>query len=892
MKTWHALSESEIFKILETSKEGLSEEEAKRRLLKNGFNEIVRTKKRTAAEIFVSQFKSFLIILLLVATVISFILGELIDGIVILAVVIINTAMGFFQEYSAEKAVEALEKLTTPTSFVIRNGIKKEIPAKEIVPGDIVYLEEGVRVPADLRIIEQNELRIDESSVTGESIPVSKKVCVLKKEVALADMINMAFMGTYVTSGVGYGVVVDTGMDTVLGQIAKEVAETKSPATPLQIKLEELGRYLGIIVLIAAALIFVLGIYLKQGSLFEMFLVAVALAISAVPEGLPTIVTLTLSLGVRRAANRKAIVRKLTAVETLGTVSVICADKTGTLTKNEMTVEQIYTDGKFFSVSGKGYVPEGQFLFNNKKIEPLKNKTLSLLIKTMAICNNANLEQLYGVWNVVGDPTEGALIVLAEKAGIKYNTLKEYKRKKEISFTSERKMMSVLCSFGKQDFVFSKGAPEQIISKCKYIQTEKGVKKLTKSDAEEIIEIAKSMASKPLRVLAGAYKILKSKQEDIESDLIFLGIVGMEDPIREGVKEAIKKARDAGIKTVMITGDHQLTAEAVAKQLGLINEKEKIITGIELESMSQTELENIIENVSVFARVSPEHKVRILEAFQKKGYVVAMTGDGVNDAPAIKKADIGISMGIKGTDVAKEASSIVLADDNYVTIVSAVEEGRAIYANIRKFIKLMLSVNFSEVMLVAITSLMSMPLPLLPLQLLWINLVTDSFPALALAVDPVEKEIMKAPPRKKNESIFSGGLAQFLIAAAIVATIAYVVIFFWGIQFGIEKARTLALTLVVVYETIFLFNCRSETKPFFKVNPFSNIYLFVSVITVFVLQFAVLYIPPLQLIFKTIPLNLRDWGVIAALSALGVVVSPSFFLKRSHMNCGTSIPSK
>ena len=889
-ETWHALSESELFKVLGTRKIGLTGDEAEERLIKNGYNELIEVKRRTAFSIFLSQFKSFFVLILIAAILISIALGEIVNAIVILAVVIVNTLLGFFQEYSAEKAVAALKRIIAPVATVIRNGEKIEVPSRYVVPGDIVYLDEGKRVPADMRLINQNDLEVDESSLTGESVPVPKKINVLRKEIALQDMNNMTFMGTYVTHGTGTGIVVETGMGTQIGEIAKDVETIESPTTPLQIRLEQLGKYLGIIILVLCTIIFLLGIYAKQGTIFELFLVAVALAISAIPEGLPAVVTLTLSIGMKRMAMKNAIVKRLLAVESLGTTSIICSDKTGTLTKNEMTVEKIYINKNTIKVSGKGYEPVGDFFINDKKINPSNNKILMRMLEAIALCNNSSITKTEQEWKVIGDPTEGALVVLSKKAGIDALAFKnKYRMLAEIPFSSERKMMSVVYEENNKKFVYSKGAPENILKRCKFVMTSDGITKLNGKNLEEIIETYKKMAASPLRVLAVAYKNIPEKiekytEEQIESNLIFLGVVGMEDPIREGVKEAIRKASNAGIKTVMITGDNEVTAASIAKQLGLIDDGGVVLTGLELESMNQIELENIIDKTSVFARVSPEHKVRILQAFESKGHVVAMTGDGVNDAPALKKADIGISMGLKGTDVAKEASDIILADDNYVTIVSAIEEGRGIYANIRKFVKLMLAVNFTEVFLISMTSIAGMPLPLMPLQLLWLNLVTDSFPAISLAVDPVEKDIMNKAPRKKTESIFSGGMSQFLIVAAIVATIAEVIIFLWGRQFGIDKARTLVLTLAVMFQMIFLFNCRSENKPFFKVNPLSNIYLFASVIIAILLQLLLIYSPILQPIFATVPLNLTDWAIVLTLSMLGMIVSPSFFTKRTNNN--------
>lgn len=893
MGDWHSLKESEVLEQLKTRKEGLSSSEASDRLGESGYNELVEKRAKTPVSIFLDQFKSFLILILIVATILSFALGEFIDAIVILAVVLVNALLGFFQEYSAERAVAALKRMTAPNAVVIRNREKVEIHAREMVPGDIVFLEEGMRVPADMRLLSVAELSVDESSLTGESVPVPKEITVLKKGIQVADMRNMAFMGTYVTRGTATGVAVETGMRTQMGEIAKSVAEAESPQTPLQIRLGQLGRYLGVAVLVLASFIFILEVYAKQGTLLDLFLVAVALAISAIPEGLPAVVTLTLSIGMKRLAKKNAIVRLLLAVETLGTTSVICSDKTGTLTKNEMTIQKVYVDDEFLDVSGRGFEPVGQFSSGGKVIEPEKRKDLVLLAKAGALCNNASIEKTESGWRVIGDPTEGSLIVLASKTGLELQRLKkDIRLVTEVPFSSERKMMSTAYKETDGVFVYAKGAPEVILKRCDQVIAHNGIRRLTDREEDKLTKAYKELAKNAFRVLAVAYKKLPDKTRqlnvrDIESGLTFVGIVGMRDPPRDGVKEAIKKAKDAGIKTVMLTGDNELTAAAIAKQLDIMKPGELVITGTALDKMSIEELDEVVERTSVFARISPMHKVKILQAFENKGQVVAMTGDGVNDAPAIKRADIGIAMGIKGTDVAKEASDMILADDHYATIVTAVEEGRGIYANIRKFIKLMLSVNFVEVFLIAMTAVAGLPLPLLPLQLLWINLVTDSFPALSLAVDPVEKEIMKKPPRKKFEGIFSGGMAQFLIAAAIIGTVAEVIIYTWGLNFGVEKARTLVLTLSVMFQMIFMFNCRSEEKPFFRVNPLSNKYLFVSVLAVVGLQLLVVYWDVLQPVFETVALNATDWTVIVLLSLLGTVISPSYFLKKEKNNTAT-----
>ena len=751
-----------------------------------------------------------------------------------------------------------------------------------MVPGDIVYLEEGKQVPADVRLIEVYNLKIDESILTGESLPVSKSVSVLKKEVPISEMNNLAFFGTNVTYGHGVGIVVETGMNTEMGKIAGLVQETEEKETPLKKKLDKLGKNLGMIVLFIIAIVFLLNFYVHSRELIELFILAIAMAISAVPEGLPMVVTFALALGMQTMAKQKAVVRRLMAVETLGATTVICSDKTGTLTKNEMTVREVFVNNKFIEVSGSGYLPKGDFLVNGEKINVSKINELLMLLKIGTLCNNASVIKTDG-WKVIGDPTEGALITLAEKANIKTEKLKKkYKFVSEVPFSSERKMMSVVYR-DKKTISYVKGAPERILSKCTHILENGKVKKLTKERIKQLEKVSEKMAGEPLRVLAFAYKNLPRTQKysfkEIESNLVFVGFVGMIDPPREGVKDAIKTCNEAGIKTIMITGDHKTTAIAIAKEVGIMKKGDICITGMELEGMSLKELEDVVENVSVFARVSPEHKVKILQALEAHGHVVAMTGDGINDAPALKRAHIGIAMGIKGTDVAKQASDMILEDDNFSTIVKAVKSGRRIFDNIKKFVRFELAANFDEIAVISFAAISGLPLPLLPLQLLWINLVTDTIPATTLAVDPPEKGIMKRPPRKKKEGIIMSML-PFLLTTILVCTFIDIWLFLWGLQFGIQKARTLVFTGTVMFQLFLVFNVRSERKPFLLTNPFENKYLILGVIVSFFLQLAVVYLEPLQNIFGTFPLGLIDWIVIMLFALIALAISPTMFKPR------------
>ncbi|MEM5772832.1 MAG: cation-translocating P-type ATPase, partial [Candidatus Aenigmatarchaeota archaeon] len=797
---WHIFEAEDVIKTLESSEAGLSELEAKRRLEKFGLNEIKEKKKISPFKIFLRQFKSFLIAILLVAAIVSLFLKEFLDASAIFAILMMNAFLGFYQEYKAEKAMESLKKMMVQKVKVIREGKQTEISSKELVPGDIIILEEGEGIPADARIIEAFSLATDESALTGESTPVEKQVKPIQ-DLPIAERSNMVFMGTYVARGRGKAIVVATGMNTEVGKIAKEIEEAEEE-TPLQKKLDKFGKWLGLLVLVVCFFVFVLG-YLEDLDIVDDFFTAVALAVSAVPEGLPAVVTVALALGVNRMAKRNALVRKLSAVETLGCTTVIAADKTGTMTVNEMCVKKVWCSGKIVEVSGTGFEPRGEFFSEGKSVEPTKDNDLMLLIKAGLICNNSTIEFKEGKWHVIGDPTEAALLVLASKAGL----AKQEKAEFEIPFSSERKLMTVVYKQGKEFVAFTKGAPEKVLQLSTYILKKGKAERLGEKEKAKISFEMEEMAKQGFRVLALAYKRVKKIEESkLEKGLTFLGFVGMIDPPRPEVKQAIETCKQAGIRVVMITGDHRLTALAIAKEIGLVEGEEEILTGEELEKMSEEELEEKVEKVAIYARVSPQHKSRIVKALKKKGHIVAVTGDGINDAPALKKSDIGVAMGIKGTDVAKEASDMVLLDDNFATIVNAVEEGRGIYDNIRKFVRFLLCINFDEIALITTaiilsTMLPNLPLPLLPLQILWLNLVTDGFPALALTADPYEEDLMKKKPRNPKHGILHGMLL-FILMATLVNFISTFTIFIWSFNSGYtpEEIRTMVFTTAVFFE--------------------------------------------------------------------------------------------
>ncbi|MEM3404323.1 MAG: cation-translocating P-type ATPase [Nitrososphaeria archaeon] len=874
---WYNLETSEVLKSFQSRSEGLTEDEAEERLVKYGKNEILREKVTPPWKIFLEQFKNVLIILLIGATALSLLVGELLDAIVIFAIVVASAGLGFFQEYRSEKAVQLLKKLAAPSATVIRDGREKVISSTEIVPGDIVVLRAGDKVPADTRLIEVFNLKIDEAPLTGESTPVEKCSDTLKGDLIVSDRMNMAFSGTVVTYGRGLGVVVATGMNTEFGKIAKIVQEERRTSTPLERRIESIGKWLTIFALTVAALVALLGLF-RGHSLIEMVLWGVSLAVAAVPEALPAVVTGSLAIGMYEMAKRRAIVRRLPAVETLGSTSIICSDKTGTMTKGEMTVKKIYVEEVLIEVSGVGYEPKGEFLLDGKRLEPKTVQSLNLLLKASVLCNDSKLFSENGKWKVSGDTTEGALLVAAAKGGVTEDELKGFDRFDELPFTSERKRMTTVHSVqGEQKkFVSMKGAPEIVLERCSHILKNGKRVKLSKEAREKILAVNGKMASEAFRNLAVAYKEESSipdvlNEEEFEKDFIFLGLVGMIDPPRQEVKEALKLCKEAGIKVVMITGDHKLTAVAVAKELGIINGNSLVLTGAELEEISDSEFDKVVEDVKVYARVSPEHKMKIVKALKNKGYVVAMTGDGINDATALKMADIGIAMGITGTEVTKETSDMILADDNFSTIVNAVSEGRRIFDNIKKYLTFLLQCNISEIAIMLIATLVGLPLPLTAIQLLWVNLTTDGLPALALGIDPPDKDIMKRKPRALKSSLMEK--REFLIYFIIIPVVLTAILlsnFVWTLDHeGLLAARTEILTTIIVCELAIALSCHSLRKPIVKAAPFSNKYLWYSVIGSFLMQLLVLHVPIAHGAFDVTYPTLQDW-TLAVMSAIMV----------------------
>ena len=871
--SWHSMSQEQVFSELKSTKEGLSGSQVSERRVKYGSNELTEAKKTSPITIFFNQFKNLLVGLLIVAIVISVAVGALIDASVISVIVVANAILGFVQEYRAEKAMQALKKLSAPQAIVFRDGKEKKIPAKDIVPGDIVVLQEGDRVPAGCRLLEAFSLQVDESALTGESTPVEKQVSTFPEKTALADRKNMIFMNTVVTRGRGTAIVVATGMSTEIGHVAKMIQDVEDKSTPLQDKLAAVGKSIGLAVVVIAFAIAGLE-YFRGLPFYDILLISISLAVAAVPEGLPAIVTITLALGLSRMARAKALIRKLPAVETLGATTVICSDKTGTLTKNQMTVEQIYINNKFINVTGAGYAPTGDFLDGKTKIKTFGNKALELVLTIGSLCSTARLEK-GRQWKVFGDPTEGALLVSAMKAGIdRKSLLKKYKHIDELPFDSVRKLMTVAyITPTKKRTAYVKGAPEILLSKCTHIFKAGKISKISAKDKKEILAANKKMAESALRVLGMAYKILpaghKLSIKTTENGLVFVGLQGMIDPPRDEVKPAIEICKKAGITTVMITGDYEVTATAIAKELGILVDGE-VLTGAELDKLNAKEFASKLKKISVYARVSPEHKVRILKAWQKNGAVVAMTGDGVNDAPALKNADIGVAMGISGTDVAKEASAMVLQDDNFATIVAAVEEGRGIYDNIKKFIRYLLSSNVGEVMTIFAASLIGLPLPLIAVQILWMNLLTDGVPALALGIDPPESSIMNRPPRKTNESTLDRNMWFFIFLVGMVMMTGTIGLFVRFLPYGLDHARTMAFTTIVMFQMWNVFNSRTP-ESIFRPTFWDNKWLLAAIGSSLMLQFVVVYMPFFNELFGTTALGAMDWVWVVGVSFSVVV---------------------
>ncbi len=860
-KEIYQLSPEEILKELGTDERaGLTEGEARRRLLIYGSNELKGTKHRHPLLLFLRQFTDFLVIVLLIAAVISLVTGEITDFAVIMAILTINAVMGFIQEYRAEKAVAALRKMATPSARVIREGKIKEIPSVQLVPGDIILLETGMVVPADGRLIETINLQINEASLSGESLPVEKNTLPLPENTPLSERSNMVLCGTIVTSGHGKAVVVSTGMQTEMGKITQFIEKGEDKKTPLQKRMEYLGKWLAIGALAICAIILIVGV-LEGKPPKVMFLTAVSLAVAAIPEGLPVVITISLALGARRMARRNALIRRLSAVETLGCVTHICSDKTGTLTQNKMYVEIIYANKGQIRLTGKGYVPEGEFLIGEEKSKPLSDPHLELLLKGIALCNDAHLVKEGDEWKILGDPTEGALLVASAKANLRRESLEQaYPRVGEISFDSHRKRMSTIHKTPQGYIAFVKGALEALLSISHRIYEEGKIKDFTEDEKKEILAVSEEFAKRGARILGLGYREFSSelpplKAEVIERNLIFVGFVCIVDPPRPEAKEAINTCREAGIEPIMITGDHPHTALAIAQEVGLLEKEKKALTGWELEKMEDEDLEECLRSARVFARVSPEQKLRIVKLLKRGGFVTAVTGDGVNDAPALKEADVGVAMGIAGTDVAKETSDMILLDDNFATIVSAVKEGRVIYDNIRKFVRYILTTNLGEILTILFSIILNFPLPLLPVQILWINLLTDGLPAIALGVEPPELGVMKRPPRDPKESIFAGGMSRHIFLGGFWMAFCTLLLFRYFSP-NENLARTIAFSTLAFFQMANVLAIRSERDSVFTIGFFSNPQLILAVLSTIILQICVIYIPFLQKFFSTVALPL------------------------------------
>jgi Ca2+-transporting ATPase len=891
----------ETFTSLGAEEAGLTQEEAHKRLQRYGPNELKKEKGPSPIRLFIEQFKDILIIILLVATGLSIYLGEMIDAAVIIAIVMACAILGFVEEYRSEKALEALKKMTAPTAMVLRDGKEVKVQTGEIVPGDIILVYTGDKVPADARLIEAINLKVDEASLTGESSPVNKDVKSLPADTQLSDKRNMIFTGTVAVYGRGKAVVTSTGMNTEFGNIAKMVQVTGEEETPLEKRMASVGKWIGILSI--AVCLAVAGIGIIEGrSILDMILWGISLAVAAVPEALPAIVTGALAVGMYRMAKVNTIVKRLPAVETLGCTSVICSDKTGTMTKGEMTVQRVYVNNKPIKVSGVGYEPKGDFIFEDKKIDPAKEDELTKLLKIATLCNDSKLEREMQIerWVVKGDPTEGALVVAAAKAGLLKEELeKEAPRIGEIPFSSERKCMTTVhLVSGKRKIAFVKGAPEIVLEKCTKIYADGKIRKVTEEDRTHILKVTEAMAMQALRNLGFAFRELPETAENfdekIEKDLIFVGLMGMIDPPREEVKEAIYLCRKAGISVVMVTGDHKLTAVAVAKVLNLLGENNvegKVLTGEELNKMSDEELNEMVQNVVIYARVSPEHKMRIVKAWKSKGHVVAMTGDGVNDAPALKMSDIGVSMGVTGTEVTKEASDMVLADDNFASIVKAVKEGREIYGNIKKYLTYLLRCNIMEI-IVMFTVMVGLPyiagaayapdlsqdpkasplVALTAIQLLWVNLTTDGLPAIALSVDPGDPDLMEKRPRDPNESVFTRDVKIYLTVTPILMSALLLFGYFfyrpWESTAQLTEARTQLLTAMILMELANAISARSLKYPVFKVGLFKNKFLWYAILSSFGLQLLVLYTPGIQTVFGVTSPEPLDWAFAILFTAI------------------------
>ncbi|HZM44122.1 MAG TPA: cation-translocating P-type ATPase [Burkholderiales bacterium] len=902
-KESHAKPINEVVSGFQTHVDhGLTRQEAQDRLRKFGPNELMEKPRPGFLSLLWDQFNNYLVIILIVAALIALALGEWVDSIAIMIIVVLNAVVGVIQESKAEQALAALKKMSAPNAQVIRDGHQVTVPGRELVPGDIVVLEAGNYIPADMRLVTSVNLKVEEASLTGESVPSEKNAAaVLDREIPLGDRRNSAFMSTVVTYGRGTGLVTGTGMRTQIGLIAEMIQSYEDEDTPLQQKLEHLGKVLGTICIGICAFVFIYGLFRdtkltdiftigflnylqgEQKDIINLFMTAVSLAIAAVPEGLPAIVTICLALGMQQMVKRNALIRKLPAVETLGCATVICSDKTGTLTQNAMTVVQGWVGNRRLRVTGEGYNPAGQFSVDGKPFDPRSDADAAVLLHGAMVCNDAKLEEASDEagkrsWRIIGDPTEGAMVVVSAKSGLQRSDLDNVlPRVQEIPFDSDRKRMTTIHSAGGQasaagfrypSFVaFVKGAPDVLLDLCSHIHESGRAVPLTDAKRKEVLDYNLDMARSALRVLGVAYRPLEEvpancTPENVEKNLTFVGLLGMIDPARPEVMDAVKVAKGAGLRSVMVTGDHKETAEAIARDIGLLSKGGLVLTGPEIEKLTDAELAARADKLEVCCRVSPTHKTRIVDAFKARDHVVAMTGDGVNDAPALKRANIGVSMGITGTDVAKQTADMVLTDDNYASIVAAIEQGRIIYSNIRKFVYFLLACNAGEILIIFGSMLFGLPIPLRPVQLLWLNLVSDGAPALALGMEKGDPDIMKHPPRPPKEPVINRDMAIGIGVIAVVDAIAILLAFYFGLQRypgHLEAAQTIAFVTLCTSELIRAYTARSEYLSLFAIGVFSNKWMNWAVLASFLLVLAVVYVPFLQPFFDTVPLTVNDW---------------------------------
>ena len=880
---WHALSIIDVLRHVDSDPEGLSGAEAAARLERYGPNALQVARPISPWKILLDQLKSMVVVLLFAAAAVALVIGDLVEAAAVLAVLVINTAVGFWTEWRARLAMDALRRLQVQEAVVLRDGREQRVDARDLVPGDVIVLEPGAAIPADARLLSATELGVNESPLTGESLPVAKGPDAVveqnEEEVPLADRASMVYKGTLVTTGSARAVVVATGVATVIGRLSKLVQETETGDTPLERRLDSLGRRLVWLTLSVAALVTGLGL-IRGEELWLMVETGIALAIAAVPEGLPVVATITLAVGVRRMARRQALVRRLAAVETLGSATVICTDKTGTLTGGEMTVMTLVVGGGQLEVTGTGYEPEGEFLADSAAVRLSEVAGAELALRIGALANRASVRKTYEGWSVAGDPTEAALLVLARKAGLRREALQaEYPEVAELPFSSERQLMATFhrAPDGRR-IVCVKGAPRRIVEESGSALGGTGVSPLDDAGRAGLLETNRGLAGRGLRVLALAYRELdegESPGPEAMHDLVFVGFVGIQDPPAEGVRETIARFHNAGVRTVMITGDQAVTAEAVGRDLGLLRDGDETVRGRELAGLSAAQLGEHVGRVSVFSRVSPEQKLRIVEALQGQGDIVGMLGDGVNDAAALKKADIGVAMGGRGTDVAKETADVVLQDDRFETIGVAVEDGRVIYDNIRKFIFYLFSCNLSEVVTLLVTGLAGMPLPLLPLQILWLNLVTDVFPALALAMEPPEPDVMGRPPRDPKSAILSPWFLSSVVSFSLLITSATLGVFVWALEFrqlGLSHAVTLAFMTLALAQLFHVFNARSARPVVFSGRLFRNRWVWAALALTIGLQVATVYNPLLSRVLGTHPLSPHDWLVVLAASLMPLII--------------------